>query len=178
MKTVTATCESTFSTVKTSGSAIREYILDEKEPNWSPLPIVLATIVTYKYNLPESISDIRSFGNMEELVFKYSAQIDPNPFARGSLRFAYCGTIIPTDLCIKFFITISFYPFLGHVLFCKQLSCLNGSPVSSKNPSSKGNHLRIGKTNLGELFQLLFTLRTRCFQGNHSLFLSSANKYI
>ena len=91
MKTVTATCESTFSTVKTSGLDIRKYILEEKEPDWPRLPIFLATVVTY--NLPESISDITPFGNMEELAFKYSAQIDPNPFAKGSLRFAYCGSL-------------------------------------------------------------------------------------
>ena len=100
MKTVTATCESTLSTIKTSGSAIRKYILDEREPDWSRLPVVLATVVTYK--LPESISDITSFENMEELAHKCPAQIAPNPFAKGSLRLAYYGITITLDLFAKF----------------------------------------------------------------------------
>ena len=89
-----------MSTSKTSGSAIRKYILDEREPDWSRLPVVLATVVTYK--LPESISDITSFENMEELAHKCPAQIAPNPFAKGSLRLAYYGITITLDLFAKF----------------------------------------------------------------------------
>ena len=89
MKTVTTTCDSTMSTIKTEGSALRKYVLDEKEPNWSSLPTVVATIMSFK--LPESIESITSFYKMEDVVRKCSTQIAPNPFAKGCVRLAYYG---------------------------------------------------------------------------------------
>ena len=89
MKTVTSTLSSTLSTIKTSGSILRTYVLDVKEPDWSGLPTVVATIMTYK--LPESIGYIISFARMEDVIRNCRIQIAPNPFAKGSVRLAYYG---------------------------------------------------------------------------------------
>lgn len=102
MKTVSATCSSTLSSVKLSGSVLRTYELDPKEPDWSTIPQVDATILTFK--LPESIHFITSFARMDEGVRKCRVQIAPNPFAKGSIRLTYHGnpfkSIAPSIKCL------------------------------------------------------------------------------
>ncbi len=96
MKTVTSTCDSTMSTIKMEGSAHRNYVLDKKEPNWTRLPTLDATIKSYK--LPDSISSIIDFSQLEDTVRKCTAQIAPNPFDEGSVRLAYYGNRINSKI--------------------------------------------------------------------------------
>lgn len=92
MKTVTSTCDSTMSTIKMVGSTSRNYVLDKKEPNWTRLPTLVATIKSYK--LPDSVSSITDFSQLQDTVRKCTAQIAPNPFDEGSVRLAYYGNRI------------------------------------------------------------------------------------
>lgn len=71
--------------------------LEEKEPDWSKLPRLDGTIVSY--GLPKSISEIVSFSKLEDKIKKCRLQIAPTPFARGSIRLAYYGKVcfLPKD---------------------------------------------------------------------------------
>ena len=90
MKSVTATCSATLSSIHLTGANLRKFELDSREPDWSTIPEVsTATSMTFK--LPESIDAITSFAKMEEVVKKCGIQIARNPFAKGSVRLAYYG---------------------------------------------------------------------------------------
>ncbi len=68
MKTVTTATSSTLSSIRMEGSISRKYRLVNAEPNWSRLPAVVATVMSF--NLPESIEFITSFTKMEDVHAK------------------------------------------------------------------------------------------------------------
>lgn len=92
MRSVAVTCYAVSRAPSTlSGRETRKFTLETKEPNWSELPRLEGTILTFA--LPESIQDIVSFAKLEDKVKKCCFQIAPKPFAKGSVRLAYYGKL-------------------------------------------------------------------------------------
>ena len=89
---VTSTISATASSSRPLGKMLRSYMLDEEEPDWSKIPQLQATILTFA--LPSDVEEITSFAKLEDKVKKCLLQIAPDPFAVGSLRLAYYGKIL------------------------------------------------------------------------------------
>lgn len=70
---------------------VRTLTMDEKEPNWLRLPREDGTMLTLE--LPETIQEITSFEKLQDKIKKCRLQIAPEPFSKGSIRFAYYGKI-------------------------------------------------------------------------------------
>lgn len=85
---VSATSSEVVSKASIGRGSKREYVLCPDEPDWSSLPKLSGSIVTYK--LPE-VEDIKKFVKLEQTYKGCTLSIANQPFSKGSVRLAFYG---------------------------------------------------------------------------------------
>jgi hypothetical protein len=86
-----STISTTCSVASPNSSNLRSYMLGNNEPDWSKIPPLQATMLSFA--LP-TVEEITSFAKIEEKVKKCYLQIAPDPFGFGSHRLIYYGKIL------------------------------------------------------------------------------------